>query len=130
MNICDGVYFADVAWLHTTDYLKWIRHFARNLRKVLTEVWKDKKTKENMREIKEHEISNTLHWGLGVMPKADNEIYVSISVGKCIVTFHLLSVLYQRKWFCWKYRKWGSHLKNRYLCKVVENTRINFSIIP
>ena len=37
------VYFVKVAWLHTTDYLKWIRHFARNLRKVLTEVWKDKK---------------------------------------------------------------------------------------
>ena len=37
------VCFVKVAWLHTTDYLKRIRHFARNLRKVLTEVWKDKK---------------------------------------------------------------------------------------
>ena len=44
--------------------LKWISHFARNLKKVLTEVWKDKKKKsnENRKEIKEHEISNTLHW--------------------------------------------------------------------
>ena len=31
---------------------------------MLTEVRKDKNTKENMKEIKEHEISNTLHRGL------------------------------------------------------------------
>ena len=111
------VCFVKVAWLLTTDYWKWIRHFARNLRNVLTEVWKDKKTKENMKEIKEHEISNTLHWGLGVVPKSDDEIYVLISVGKYIITFHLFCVLCQRRSCCWKYRKWGSHLKNRYLCK-------------
>ena len=29
--------------------------------KVLTDVRKDKKTKENMKKIKEHEISNTLY---------------------------------------------------------------------
>ena len=30
-----------------------------------------------------------------------------------------------------KYRKWDSHLKNRYhYAKIVENTRINFSISP
>ena len=40
------VYFEKVAWLLTTDYLKWIRHFAWNLRNVLTEVWKDKKPKK------------------------------------------------------------------------------------
>ena len=49
--------------------------------KVLTEVWKDKNTKENMKEIKEHEISNTFHRGLSVVPKTDGEIYVSISIG-------------------------------------------------
>ena len=96
--------------------LKWIRHFTRNLRKVLTEVWKDKKTKENMKEIKEHEISNILYWGLGVIPKTDDDIYVSIGIGY-IITFHLISVLCQRSLRCWKYRKWGSHLKNRCLCK-------------
>ena len=36
-----------------------------------------------MKEINEHEISNTLH----VVPKIDGEIYVSISIGKCIITF-------------------------------------------
>ena len=59
------------SWLHTTAYLKEIRHFARGLKKVLTEVWKDKNTKEHSQEIKEHEISNTLHRGLSVVPKAD-----------------------------------------------------------
>ena len=32
-------------------------------KKVLTEVWKGENTKENMNEIKEHEISNMLHRG-------------------------------------------------------------------
>ena len=50
--------------------------------KVLTDVWKDKNTKENMKEVKEHEISNTLHRGLSVVPKIDGEIYVSISIGE------------------------------------------------
>ena len=103
-------------WLQTTDYLSWIRHFVRNLRKVLTEVWNDKKTKENMNEIKEHNISNTPHWELGVIPKTEDEIYVSISIGRYIITFHLFSVLCQRRSCCWKYRKWGSHLKSHYLC--------------
>ena len=40
-----------------------------------------------MKEIKEHEISNTLHRGLNVVPKTDSEIYVSISIGECIITF-------------------------------------------
>ena len=54
---------------------------------------------------------------VGVVPKTNNEIYVSISVGKYIIPFHLFSVLCQRRLCCWKYRKWGSHVKNRYLCK-------------
>ena len=40
-----------------------------------------------MKEIKEHEISNTLHRGLSVVPETDGEIYVSISIGKYIITF-------------------------------------------
>ena len=40
-----------------------------------------------MKEIKEHEISNTLHRGLSVVPKTDGEIYVSISIGEYIITF-------------------------------------------
>ena len=35
---------------------------------------------------------------------------------------------------CWKYRKWGCRLKNRYreniYAKVVQNARINFSVRP
>ena len=39
-----------------------------------------------MNEIKEHEIINTLHRGLSVVPKTDGEIYVSISIGEYIIT--------------------------------------------
>ena len=55
--------------------------------KVLTEAWKGKSTNENMKEIKEREISNTLHKGLSVVPKTDVEIYVSISIGEYIIRF-------------------------------------------
>ena len=76
-----------------------------------------------------HEISNRLYWGLGVVPKNNDDIYVSISLDKYIINFYLFSVLCQRGYCCWKYRKWRSHLKNRHHCaKVVENGRINFSI--
>ena len=41
-----------------------------------------------MKEIKEQEISNRLHGGLSIMiPKTNGEIYVSISIGKYIITF-------------------------------------------
>ena len=40
-----------------------------------------------MKEIKEHEISNTLHRWLSVVLKTDGEIYVSISIGDYIITF-------------------------------------------
>ena len=40
-----------------------------------------------MKEIKEHETSNTLLWWLSVVPKTDCEIYVSISIGKYIIKF-------------------------------------------
>ena len=66
---------------------------------MLTEVRKEKKTKENMNEFlfqikvnelyklpkeRAHEISNRLYWGLGVVPKTNDEIYVSISIGKYV----------------------------------------------
>ena len=54
---------------------------------MLNEVRKDKNTMENMKEIKEHEISNTLHRGLSMVIKTDGEIYVSISTGEYIITF-------------------------------------------
>ena len=54
--------------------LKVNQTFARILKKVLTEMRKDKNTQENMNEIKEHEISNTLHRGLSVAPKTDGGI--------------------------------------------------------
>ena len=40
-----------------------------------------------MKEIKEHEISNTLHRRLSVVPETDVEIYVSISIGEYVITF-------------------------------------------
>ena len=40
-----------------------------------------------MKEIKENEISNTLHRRLSVVPKLDGEIYVSISIGEYIIKF-------------------------------------------
>ena len=53
-----------VAWLHTTTYLKWIRQVAKNLGKLLTELWQDKKIKENMKEnlfqIKANELEKLL----------------------------------------------------------------------
>ena len=39
-----------------------------------------------MKEIKEHEITNTLHIRLSVVPKTDGEIYVSISIGEYVIT--------------------------------------------
>ena len=66
-----------------------------------------------------------------MVPKTNDEIYASISIGKYIITFHLFSVLCQRRYCCWKYRRWGCHLKNSYhYAKMVENARLNFSIIP
>ena len=53
---------------------------------VFTEVRKDKNTKENVKAIKEHKISNTLHREVSVVPKTDGEIYVSISMGQYIIT--------------------------------------------
>ena len=50
-----------------------------------------KNSKENMKEIKEHKISNTLHRGLSMVPKTDGEIYVSISIGEYIITFTCFS---------------------------------------
>ena len=40
-----------------------------------------------MKEIKKHEISNTLHRALSVVPKTDGEIYVSFSICEYIITF-------------------------------------------
>ena len=40
-----------------------------------------------MKEIKDHEISNTLHRGLSMVSKTDFEIYVSIRIGEYIITF-------------------------------------------
>ena len=122
--------------------LKWIKYLARNLKKVLTEVWKDKKTKKNMKKFlsrikanelyklpkkRTHEINNRLYWGLGIVPKTNDEIYVSISIGKCITFFHLFYVLCQRRYCCWKNQKWVSHLKNPYH---YAKGRISFSISP
>ena len=46
---------------------------------MLNEIWKDENTKENMKETKKHEISNTLHRGLSVVPKTDGEIMFQLA---------------------------------------------------
>ena len=101
---------------------------------MLTAEWKNENTEENMKEIKEHEISNRLHKGLSVVPKTDGEIYASVSIGECIIKSTFFLHCAEKMSCCWKYWKWGCHLKNRYrkyiYAKVVENTRINFSISP
>ena len=79
----------------------------------MTEVWKNNKTKENMKESMLQIISNEPN-------KSPKWIYYS-----------LFSILCQRRSCCWKYRKWGSHLKNSYhYAKLVVKARIIFSIIP
>ena len=54
-----------------------------------------------------------------------------LSTIKYMVTFHLFSLLCQRRSSCWKYRKWCSYFENRYHhAKMVEKKRINFSVSP
>ena len=109
--------------------LKWIRYLARNLKKVLSRIKANELYK--LPKKRTHEINNRLYWGLGIVPKTNDEIYVSISIGKYIITFHLFAVLSQWRYCCWKYQNRGSHLKNRYIMqKVVKYARINFSISP
>ena len=130
MNICDGVYFVKVT-LRTIACLKWIRHLARNLRWLKHE--KDKKAKENMKELlfqikanrlyklpkgRTHEISNRLYWGLGVVPKTNDKIYVLINIVKYIIYFHLFFVLCQKKVLLLKISKVRKPLeKSLPLCK-------------
>ena len=47
---------------------------------------------------KTHEITNRLCSGLGIILKTNDEIYVSISIGKHIIAFRLFSVLCQRRY--------------------------------
>ena len=109
--------------------LKWIRYLARNLKKVLSRIKANELYK--LPKKRTHEINNRLYWGLDIVPKTDDEIYVSVSIGKYIITFHLFAVLSQWRYCCWKYQNRGSHLKNRYIMqKVVKYARINFSISP
>ena len=109
--------------------LKRIRYLARNLKKVLSRIKANELYK--LPKKRTHEINNRLYWGLGMVPKTNDEICVSISIGKYIITFHLFAVLSQWRYCCWKYQNRGSHLKNRYIMqKVVKYARINFSISP
>ena len=77
-----------------------------------------------MKEIKEHEISNTLHRGLSVVPKTDSEIYVSISIGQYIITFTCFLHCAKNVRFPLK-----KSLSKKY-AKVVENARMIFSVSP
>ena len=83
-----------------------------------------------MKEIKEHEIGNTLHWGLSLVPKTNDEIYVSITIGKYVIT--LTCFLY-----CAKEGLVVENIKSQVAtwkivvyAKVVENATINFPVSP
>ena len=82
-----------------------------------------------MKEVKEHEISNTLHRGLSVVPKIDGEIYVSISIGQYIITF---TCFLPKRVVLLKISKGRlpreKSLSKKYYTKVVENARINVSV--
>ena len=68
-----------------------------------------------------HEISNRLFWGLDVVAETDDEIYVSITIGKYKIT---VFCIVPKKVVLLKYWKWASHLKSCYhYAKVVENAR-------
>ena len=56
---------------------------------------------------------------------------VSQVLWRRIVTFHLFSLLCQRRSSCWKYLKWCSCFENYYHHeKMVEKNTINFSVSP
>ena len=55
--------------------------------------------------------------------------FMSQVLQRCIGSFHLFSLLCQRRSSCWKYLKWGSYFENRYHhAKMVEKKTINFSV--
>ena len=71
---------------------------------------------------------NNLPWNVGYFN-------ISTPVGRLRDNYiQLFSALCQKRSCCWKYRKWGCHLKKCYLkniyAKVVENARTNFSVSP
>ena len=57
--------------------------------------------------------------------------FMSQVLERCIVTFHLFSLLCQRSSSCWKYRKWCSYFENHYHHEqMVEKNAINFLVSP
>ena len=67
---------------------------------------------------------------VGVVPKTNDEIYISSTI-KMYSYFSLFSLLCQRRSSCWKYRKWCSSFENRYHhTKMIEKKTINFSVSP
>ena len=57
--------------------------------------------------------------------------FMSQALQRCIVTFHLFSLLYQRTSGCWKYWKWCSYFENHYHNeKMVEKNTINVLVSP
>ena len=72
---------------------------------------------------------NRLHRRLGVVLKTNDEIYVLISIGKYIITFHLFSVLYQR-WYCCRFHLAKEQILQPVLnipCCFLEKRTLNFS---
>ena len=57
--------------------------------------------------------------------------FMSQALYRCIVTFHLFFLLYQRRSSCWKYWKWCSYFENYYHNEeTAEKNTINFLFSP
>ena len=91
---------------------------------------KRQKTKKNMKEIKEHEISNTLHWGLSLVPKTNDEIYVSIIIGKYIITLTFFLYCAKEGLVVENIKSQVATWKVVVYAKLVENATINFPVSP
>ena len=77
-----------------------------------------------------HKISNNLYWGRCGCKKPMRS-FMSFVLSKFIVTFHLFSLLCQRRSSCWKYWNWRSYFENPYhYAKIVGKNRITFLVSP
>ena len=105
---CTITHHSSLKWNHTLLEI-WgkCRRKYEKIKKKLRKIWRNScfKLKQNdlykLPKQNRHEISNRLYWGLCMVPKNNYAIYVLISIGKSMITFHLFSVWCQRRYCCW-----------------------------
>ena len=62
--------------------------------------------------------------------QCSDEIYVSVTIDKYVIIFHLFAILCKRRLCFWKCRKWGNLLKNRHHhTRMLEKARILQSLL-